>query len=261
MTSKTPLLIYTHSDCAFIWPALIGQVQKYVKDVEVHFGYNDTLVDITPYNIPKDWILHTYNDELIWTSKVNQLLKQFDSKYVLFIHEDWLPTNYVYGEVIDDMTSFMDKVACGFLLSYVNTDNARVSSNRLFDPNAADELGIKSKYDGFYFYKEDSHIFQPAIWNKFVFEEFTDKLKKRKNQNEDQDCLAFMRGKNTYSIQGEKDIVTKRTTTSLFFPHMHALSEGLWNFGKYSTLKQLLDEYGIDTDSRGIHTWWELNWE
>jgi hypothetical protein len=260
MKSKTPLLIYTHSDCDFIWPALIGQVQKYVVDVEVHFGYNDTLVDITNYNIPSDWILHTYDDNLIWTEKVNQLLKQFESKYVLFIHEDWLPTNYVYGNIIDDMTEFMDEVNCGFLLSYINSDHTRVT-RRLYDTTNPKEFGIESKYEGFYFYREDSHIFQPAIWNKKVFEEFTEKLKKRKNQNEDVDCLEFMRRKNAYSIQGEKDIVNKRTTTSLFFPHMHALSEGLWNFGKYPTLKELLDSYGIDTNSRGIHTWWELNWQ
>jgi hypothetical protein len=260
MKSKTPLLIYTHSDCDFIWPALIGQVQKYVEDVEDHYGKNDTLVDITNYNNQSDWILHTDDDNLIWTEKVNQLLKQFESKYVLFIHEDWLPTNYVYGNIIDDMTKFMDEVNCGFLLSYINSDHGRVNRG-INDPNGASQFGIKSKYYNYYFYREDSHIFQPAIWNKSVFEEFTETLKKSKNKNEDHDCLEFMRKKNAYSIQCEQDIVNKRTTTSLFFPHIHALSEGLWNFTKYPTLKELLDGYGIDTNSRGIHTWWELNWQ
>lgn len=260
MKSKTPILVYTHSDCTFIWPALIGQIQKYVKDVEVHFGYNGNFEDLSSHNIPEDWIKHTYDDDLIWTEKVNQLLKQFESKYVLFIHEDWIPTNYVHGSVIDDMTKFMDEVNCGFLLSYINPGHPRVF-NRLHDPNAAKELGIKTKYEGYYFYREDSHIFQPAIWNKSVLEEFTEKLKKRKNQNEDSDCLEFMRHKNAYSVQGEEDIVDKRTIKSLYFPHMHALSEGLWNFAKYPTLKELLDSYGIDTDSRGIHTWWTLEYQ
>ena len=35
--------------------------------------------------------------------------------------------------------------------------------------------------------------------------------------------------------------------------------EGLWNFTKYPVLKELLDSFGIDTNSRGIHTWWELD--
>jgi hypothetical protein len=260
MNAKTPILIYTHSDYSFIWPALIGQFEKYVKNIEVHFGYNNTLLDISDYNIPSNWILHTYEDTSIWTDRVNQILKQFESKYVLFIHEDWIPTNYVRGSVIDDMTEFMDEFSCGFLLSYINPGHPRISE-RLHDPSATKEFGIKSKYDEYYFYKEDSHIFQPAIWKKSVFEEFTEKLKKTKHQNEDQECLAFMRNKNTYSIQCEKDIIHKRTTTSLFFPHMHSLSEGLWNFGKYASLKELLNSYGVDTDSRGIHTWWALDWE
>ena len=260
MKSKTPLLIYTHSDYSFIWPALIGQVEKYVKDVEIHFGYNNTLGDISRYNIPSHWVLHTYDDSLIWTEKVNQLLKQFESKYVLFIHEDWLPTNYVHGSIMDDMTLFMDEVNCGFLLSYINPDHGRVNRG-INDPNGASQFGIPSKYNDYYFYREDSHIFQPAIWNKSIFEEFTDTLKKSKNQNEDHECLEFMRRKNAYSIQGEQDIVNKRTTTSLYFPHMHVLSEGLWNFAKYPALKELLDGYGIDTNSRGIHTWWALGWQ
>tara|TARA_R110000868_G_scaffold2821_1_gene19526 strand:+ start:2418 stop:3200 length:783 start_codon:yes stop_codon:yes gene_type:complete len=260
MNAKTPILIYTHSDYSFVWPALIGQFEKYVKDVDVYFGYNDTLLDISNYNIPSNWILHTYTDNTIWTSRVNELLKKIESDYVLFIHEDWIPTNYVHGHILDDMTEFMDEYNCGFLLSYINPGHPRISE-RLHDPSSTKEYGIQSKYDGYYFYKEDSHIFQPALWNRSVFEEFTEKLKKEKNQNEDRDCLAFMRNKNTYSIQGDTDIINKRTTTSLFFPHMHTLSEGLWNFGKYASLKQLLNSYGIDTDSRGVHTWWALDWE
>ena len=69
----------------------------------------------------------------------------------------------------------------------------------------------------------------------------------------------FMRNKNCYSVQNIKTIRQYRTTNSLIFPHMHVLSEGLWNFNKYPTLKGLLDEYEIDTNSRGIHTWWELD--
>jgi hypothetical protein len=68
-----------------------------------------------------------------------------------------------------------------------------------------------------------------------------------------------MRNKNTYEVQNVKTVRQYRTTNSLIFPHMHVLSEGLWNFTKYPTLKKLLGGYGIDTDSRGIHTWWELD--
>jgi hypothetical protein len=145
------------------------------------------------------------------------------------------------------MYNFMSENSWDYLLSYAHYSVVESQD------------GIFTGHDDYYFYKEDSHIFQPAIWKKTVFEEFTNQLDKTKNQNEDQDCLSFMRSKNTYSVQNVKTVRQYRTTNSLIFPHMHALSEGLWNFTKYPTLKKLLDGYGIDTDSRGIHTWWELD--
>jgi hypothetical protein len=247
MKSKIPLFIYTHSDCSFIWSALIGQINEHVKDIEIHFAYNNTIDDIEKYGIPKSWIRHTYTDNIVWTKRINSILKEIDCEYLLFIHEDWIPTGIVSGKILDEMYNFMSKNSWDYLLSYAH--HSVVES----------QDGIFTGYDDYYFYKEDSHIFQPAIWKKTVFQEFTDKLDKAKNQNEDQDCLSFMRSKNTYSIQNAKTVREYRTTNSLIFPHMHALSEGLWNFTKYPTLKCLLDGYGIDTDSRGIHTWWELD--
>ena len=247
MNSKIPLFIYTHSDCAFIWPALIGQVNKYVKDVEIHFAYNNTIDDIEKYDIPKNWIRHVYIDNIIWTKRINSILNEIDSKYVLFIHEDWIPTAKVSGKILDEMYNFMSKNNWDYLLSYTHYSVSEIQE------------GISTGHEDYFFYKEDSHIFQPAIWRSSVFREFSKVLNKAKNQNEDEDCLEFMRNKNCYSVQNIKTIRQYRTTNSLIFPHMHALSEGLWNFNKYPTLKGLLDEYEIDTNSRGIHTWWELD--
>lgn len=247
MNSKISLFIYTHSDCSFIWPALIGQVNSHVEDIDIHFAYNNTIDDIQKYNIPKNWIQHTYIDNIIWTKRIESILKEIDTEYVLFIHEDWLPISEVSGKLLNEMSEIMSKNDWDYLLSY--------SHYSVVDS----QHGIFTGYDNYYFYKEDSHIFQPAIWKKSVFQEFSSSLDKSKNQNEDEDCLCFMRSKNTYSVQNIKTVRQYRTTNSLFFPHMHVLSEGLWNFRKYPTLKELLDGYNIDTNTRGIHTWWELD--
>jgi len=248
MNSTISILIYTHSDYSFIWPALIGQIDKYMdKDFEIHFLYNDTIDDINLYDIPKNWIKHVYNDNLIWTKRVNSVLSKIKSEYILFLHEDWIPIGNVSKKLLEKMCDFMTDNNWDYLLSYSHfsvTDN---------------QPGIFTGYDDYYFYKGDSHIFQPAIWKHSVFEEFSSTLDKAKNQNEDQECLSFMRNKNTYEVQNVKTVRQYRTTNSLIFPHMHVLSEGLWNFTKYPTLKKLLGGYGIDTDSRGIHTWWELD--
>jgi len=68
-----------------------------------------------------------------------------------------------------------------------------------------------------------------------------------------------MSKKNCWSVQNRSTVTSLRTTNSLIFPHMHALSQGLWNFTKYPTLKKFLEEFGIDTNTRGVHTWWELD--
>lgn len=248
MNSTISILIYTHSDYSFIWPALIGQIDKYIdKDFEIHFLYNDTVDDINLYDIPKNWIKHVYNDNLIWTKRVNSVLSKIKSEYTLFLHEDWIPIGNVSKKLLEKMCDFMTDNNWDYLLSYSHfsvTDN---------------QPGIFTGYDDYYFYKSDSHIFQPAIWKHSVFEEFSSTLDKAKNQNEDQECLSFMRNKNTYEVQNVKTVRQYRTTNSLIFPHMHTLAEGLWTFTKYPTLKDLLDSYGIDTNTRGIHTWWELD--
>jgi hypothetical protein len=245
--SKIPILIYTHSDVEYMWVALLGQMNKYVNGFDVHFAYNDTFKGINNHPIPKDWKLHTYTDNTIWTDRVNSILKEIDSKYVLFLHEDWLPTGDVVPKIVDNMVEWMDKNRIDFLLSYSHW--TRVEHQQ----------GEETGYPLYKFYKEDNHIFQPAIWLKSTFEEFTSVLKKAKNQNEDADTLRFMNTRKCYSVQNSTTVRSLRTTNSLFFPHMHALSEGKWNFTKYPTLKKLLDDYGIETNSRGIHSWWELD--
>lgn len=247
MKSKVQILIYTHSEYAFIWKAFVGQMEKYVdKNIEIHFGYDENANPDLLKEIPENWIKHTYPEHLVWTSRVKKMLQEMDCEHVLFLHEDWLPTGDVKQEVLDYIADFMTHQNCGFLVSYSHISVTSI------------QPGIDTIYPEYKFFKEDAHIFQPGIWNKKVFEEFCN-LNKSKHQNEDFDCLNFMRGKNTYSVQNYNTVTTLRTTNSLLFPHMHALSQGLWNFTKYPTLEPLLQSYGVNTKDRGIHTWWELD--
>jgi hypothetical protein len=183
----------------------------------------------------------------VWTKRVLKGLREIKDDYVLFLHEDWLPISDIKLDVLNRMVTFMENKRCGFLLSYSHI--SRTST----------QPGLYTGFKDYYFYSEDSHIFQPAIWNKRVFAEFCYVLNKSKHQNEDTDCLNFMRRKNCWSVQNRETVTTLRTTNSLLFPHMHALSEGLWNFTKYPTLKTFLESFGVDTSTRGIHAWWELD--
>ena len=249
MKSKVKIVIYTHSEYSFVWKPFIEQMNKFVDpNIDIHFGYNETADPLVIKEmIPRHWNLHTYPEDYVWTARVNKILREVDSEYVLFLHEDWIPVGEVKGEVLDYCSDFMREIKCGFLLGYSHISVTSI------------QPGIPTIYPEYTFFKEDAHIFQPAIWDKNVFEEFCTVLNKSKHQNEDVDCLNFMRQKNTYSVQNYNTVTTLRTTNSLIFPHMHALSQGLWNFTKYPTLEELLQSYGVNTKDRGIHTWWELD--
>lgn len=242
------ILVYTHSEYSFMWKPMSDLLKKFVKDIDIHWLFEDSADNnLVNLYVPTEWYKHTYNEKMIWTKRVLKCLTEINDDYILFLHEDWLPINNIYLDVLNKMTAFMNSQKCGFLLSY-----SHISTTSIQD-------GIFTGFKDYYYYQERNHIFQPAIWNKNVFIEFCSVLNKSKHQNEDHDCLNFMKNKNCWSVQNRETVTTLRTTNSLLFPHMHALSEGLWNFTKYPTLKEFLESFGVETHTRGIHTWWELD--
>jgi hypothetical protein len=246
---RVPILVYTHTEYVFMWKAMVPLLKRYADKFEIHWLYEKTAdQNLIQEWIPSSWIQHTFDETDIWTLRVGKCLLEIDSEYVLFLHEDWLPTNMLSPQIVSDMASFMKKEKCGFLCSYC----ALVR-------NTTRHPGIFTGYDNYYFYPEDNHIFQPAIWDMKIFREFCFTLKKAKKDNEDRECLDFMGARRCWSVQNKETMLTLRTTNSLFFPHMHALSEGLWNFRKYPTLKAFLEAFGIETTTRGVHSWWELD--
>jgi hypothetical protein len=102
------------------------------------------------------------------------------------------------------------------------------------------------------------HFFQPAIWNKKLFMKILDLDISLKNYEEDivnnitenAKCYSII-----YTITNDVSIPT------LYFPHMHAINKGKWTFIKYPCLKALIEEYDIDTSSRGIDTTWLTNFQ
>jgi hypothetical protein len=248
MNSNICILIYTNSEYGFLWDILLDLINKYVdKNIQIIWLTDDNTDEVLKNKIPKEYNYYTYSDSLIWTKRVWNCIKELKYKYILFLHDDWIPIGNVFNETLNNMVDFMTKYSCDFLLSY---SHISVTSK---------QEGINSGIKDYYFYKESSHIFQPAIWKRDTFIDFCFTLNKKKTENEDGDCLRFMSNKNCWSIQNRETVTSLRTTNSLFYPHMHVLSQGLWNFTKYPTLKILLESYNIDTSTRGVHSWWELD--
>jgi len=174
------ILIYTHDEYSFLWKAMFPLCKKYITSIPVHVLYNNNanIEEVKRY-IPEDYIHHTYDTTQIWTKRVLKALQEIEDDYVLFLHEDWLPIDDVKLPVLESMTQFMKENNCGFLLSYSHISRTSVQS------------GIFTGYDKYYYYKEENHIFQPAIWNKKVLEEFCTVLNKNKNQNNIEIITSF----------------------------------------------------------------------
>jgi hypothetical protein len=252
------VLIYSHSEYSFFWPVMVGQFQKYNVDCTVHFLTDSTTPDsVLKQYIPASWIVHTYDPTLIWTERVKKGLVELKSEYVLFLHEDWIPVGPVSMNRLREVASFMASKSVGCLLAYHNFGCNLGCAHTLLPKKQkefADTLDPSYKYQN-----ETHHFFQPALWNRETFILYTIRNQKTKHQNEDMESLQFWSLQNCWSVQNMETQYTIRTMNSYLFPHIHALSEGKWNLTKYPTLKPLLESYGLETETRGDHPWWELD--
>jgi hypothetical protein len=146
----------------------------------------------------------------------------------------------------------MKKTDCDFMLSF--------SHISIVDS----QPGIFTGFENYYYFREKNHIFQPAIWKKSCLEEFCETFDTNFHGNEYEECLNFSRKKILYSVQNKNTVEKFRTTNSLLFPHMHAISTlgtGVqeWTFKKYPSLKSIIESYGVRTDDKGINQIWEID--
>ncbi len=252
------VLIYSHSEYSFFWPVMTGQFEKHNVDCTIHFLTDSTTPEaMLKELIPSSWIIHTYDPSLIWTDRIKKALLELTSRYVLFLHEDWIPVGPVSMSRLEDVATFMCSKDINCMLSFHNFGCNLDCKHTLLPEKVkefADTMDPAYKYQN-----EPHHFFQPALWDRYKFIQYTTSLCKTKHQNEDLESLFFWSRQNCWSVQNMETQYTIRTMNSYFYPHIHALSEGKWNLTKYPKLKPLLESYGLETESRGDHPWWELD--
>jgi hypothetical protein len=252
------LLLYTHSEYSFFWKVFVGQYKQWCNDLPVYFlTYSTTPADLLAKEIPSSWTKIYYDPTDTWTDRVKTGLMQLQTDYVLFLHEDWIPVAPVSMERLEEIAAFMKQKGIGCILSFHNFGcDLDCSHTQL--PGKKKEF--EETQDKAYKYQnEPHHFFQPAMWDRERFLLYTHRLLKTKHQNEDLDSLYFWSLQNCWSVQNMETQSTIRTMNSYMYPHIHALSEGKWNLTKYPTLKPLLESYGLETETRGDHPWWELD--
>jgi hypothetical protein len=252
------ILIYSHSEYSFFWPVMVGQFEKYNPHLTIHFLTDSTTpITLLKKHIPPSWIVHMYDPSMIWTDRIKKGLLELDSQYVLFLHEDWIPVASVSMERLKEIALFMSTKNAGCMLSFHNF-GCDLNCRHTLQPTKQKEI-CNTSDPAYKYQNEPHHFFQPALWNRSIFLEYTNLLVKSKHQNEDLQSLQFWSLQNCWSVQNMETQYTIRTMNSYLFPHIHALSEGKWNLTKYPTLKPLLESYGLETESRGDHPWWELD--
>jgi hypothetical protein len=252
------VLIYTHSEYGFFWPVMVGQFEKHNVDCEIHLLTDSTTpFELIQKHIPSSWIIHTYDPSLVWTDRVKQGFIEMNKEYILFLHEDWIPVGPVYMARLEEIASFMRSKDIGCMLSFHNF-GCNLNCQHTHLPNKEKEFA-NTNNPSYKYQNEPHHFFQPAMWSSKHFLLYALACKKTKHQNEDLQSLFFWSLQNCWSVQNMETQYTVRTMNSYMFPHIHALSEGKWNLTKYPTLKPLLESYGLETESRGDHPWWELD--
>jgi hypothetical protein len=252
------ILIYTHSEYSFFWKVLVGQFNKWCADLPVHFLTDSTTPsELLEKEIPPSWTKVFYDPNDIWTDRVKKGLLQLEIDYVLFLHEDWIPVAPVPMERLEEIASFMKQKEIGFMLSHHNF-GCNLDCSHTMMPTKQKEFA-DTQEQNYTYQNEPHHIFQPAMWDRERFLLYTTRLQKTKFQNEDVESLSFWSLQNCWSVQNMETQQTIRTMNSYLYPHIHALSQGKWNLTKYPALKPLLESYGLETESRGDHPWWELD--
>jgi hypothetical protein len=237
-----PILLYTTSNCSFIWKATIGQLKKYASDYTIYWCSDSLPLDI---DLPSNFIFIKYDNCLIWSARMKECVELINTDYFIYIQEDWILTDYINKEVLLYLTQFMKNNNIDYLLCYPR-DNGT--------PEMKNQIPIPSIYDGYEFRKIDGHWFQPAIWKKTLFQKIIN-LDIPGEKAESFVTEQITSKANCYSIIWTKTVDI--TTKCLYFPHMHAIIKGKWTFAKYgNNLKNLIESYGINTRTRGIDNDW-----
>ena len=87
---KEAYLFYSHSDYSDIWPMMVNQTNKYLKNKKKYIISNK----VDNLELFKGWEIITYNDRKKYTERFASALEQIQEDVVIFHHEDM----FLYAE-------------------------------------------------------------------------------------------------------------------------------------------------------------------
>jgi hypothetical protein len=230
-------VFYSHFDYSDIWPFMIGQSKKYLKNKKKYLITNKT-----QGKIPSDWVIINYDDRKPYQERVYESLEKIEEDVIIFHHEDMFLIKEPKWKIIDKLINLVkeDKVDLIRLIkgSYDN------SAHNKFDENV--------------FYSPNNLLFsiQPTIIKK---EKLIKIFKYTKGQNiwqfeaNSNSLLTFLKYRSCYYYEGVENKRGMYHWDSVVYPYIAtAVVKGKWDFQTYpEILRELMIEYKIDPNKRG----------
>lgn len=234
--NMVPIVVYSHSDYSDLWVPFFNRLEKYFKNCKIYFFTNENEIVLNNnLNIEKVF----YNDDVLYSDRLNSCLNKIDEEFILFLHEDMILYDYVNIDNVIDCLEFL-------------RNNTQYNFVRLI------KSGIKTNTKIFDFlYKIETEDFQfsitPTIWRT---ETLLNVCKKFNNST----IWDLELNGDTYfretKIQGlytfKNENIRGGHHDSKVFPHMcSAIFKGRWNLEYKKELDDLFEEYNINKDDRG----------
>jgi hypothetical protein len=227
------VLTHTHSDCKDIWPLYSAKMQK-------HVGLRH--VAVSNYFIEDDSLIYQfqYDDNQLFSERLEYALEKIPDEYILFMLEDYIP----YADID---TNFISS-------SLVKMDLDRnIGFIRLLQSGAYKLCDYDDKL--YVIHPDEYYLFstQATIWRRTVLLDLVKSCEIKTVRNEPETSpflkklnkIGLCTNKKGNSVGGHFD--------SVYLPYIAtACVAGKWNISEYPMLFDMLKEFKIDLNLRGI---------
>lgn len=234
--NNVPLVCYTHTNAADVWPLYLRQVERFLPNYESIILCNE------PYNFgPQHQCLQYDNADPHW-KQVYQALEQLRADHFIWMQEDFLP--------LGAPDPHMMHVA---LLTLTQPEHSFVRLLR-----SGDEINDPVKQFHHVSERDDSAFaFQPTLWRKSAFMRILETARGTVIQDEPFKYLNAARELGITGLfwyDGEPKRGGAHYDSKLFPCICTAVVRGKWNLSEYrAELEPLLKEHRIDAEKRDVH--------
>ncbi len=124
------ILVYSHTSYIDVLDICIKQLKKYAeKTIKIYIGINDDCGEQVIADDQFTTLKYTANQA--YPLRIIQLLNQIDEEYLLIVHEDMVPTNYILSKDLKLCETLMITHNLWHIRSYMAFGNRIVPRNSL----------------------------------------------------------------------------------------------------------------------------------